>query len=443
MQAVLTPNQETTDSAATDRQASRIARTAAAIKAYTDARRQQLEAALAGDVTTSGKYAEQAKKWSAGIGRFIAMPIALVITAIFSAGTAQAADMPPATVRTAEVRQEVVQKHNQVTGTLRAVSRTRLAAQEEGAVRDVTVDEGSFVKKGQVIARLDDRRHRARLSEAEAALSTARAGIDERQAELIKARRDREKLTHLKERNAATDLEMRDAITAVSVAKAQLASAQRRVEQLAENVELHRIGLEDTRIIAPFDGRVVERHVEPGEWLQPGEPVATIVSSGTIEAWLEVPERYADEVAAHVDRVTVRIGSDQTDRKSRHVRMVPQVDPRARTFALIVELDNTNEALSPGMSVSAWIATGKAVKQTTVPKDSVIRTARGAHLFRAAVDENGQATAEYTLVKVLFETGDRVVIADSKLAQGDLVVVEGNERLIPTMPLVLAAKSDR
>lgn len=399
-------------------------------------RDRQLRLAVAGQVIASARYARLAGQLRAWRGQDV-LAAAAVFAAAVLIGAPALAQQGPTVVRTAEVRRELVQQHQRVTGTLRAVSRAAVAAQEEGAVLRVLVDEGDAVKQGQAIAELDARRLAAQLAESEAELTAARAQVAEREAELARYRRDADKLAELRQTQVATQREYDDAVTAMNVGEAQLDSARRRVEQVTQRVALLKIRLADTHIFAPFDGRVVVRHVEPGVWVRPGDAVATIVSAGRIEARLEVPERLVDAVNRHAHQLSIAVEADGVTRASLAIRPVPQVDPRVRTFAVIAELDNSDEAMTPGMSVSAWVPAGESAMRTTVPKNAVIRSALGAMVYMAS---GKQPVAQPVPVKILFETGDRVVVESEQLADRDLVVVEGNERLMPSSPLVLAAQ---
>jgi multidrug efflux pump subunit AcrA (membrane-fusion protein) len=97
------------------------------------------------------------------------------------------------------------------------------------------------------------------------------------------------------------------------------------------------------------------------------------------------------------------------------------------------------------MSVTAYIPTGRAVEQLTVHKDAVMRNAAGAYLYVArggGAEESagGPAVAAPVQVDVKFPVGDRVVVTAAGLQAGDLVVIEGNERLFPMMPITPLAK---
>ncbi len=394
------------------------------------ARRRQLDFALAGRILASLEYAKRADRI-----RRMAQP-ALMGLAVMALAAVPA--FGQATVRTAEVEVGPIQAHQRVTGSLRAASRADIAVLEEGRITEVAVNEADRVEKGQVLARIDARRLAAQLDEARADADVTRARIDEMSVQLDLAQRDLTILNQLAANSAAHDKELRDARTAVGVAEARLNASERELERIGARVELLQVRLDDAVIRAPFDGRVVQRHAEPGEWLSAGDPVVTVVSTGMIEAWLETPERLADAVGAHANEITVDVQASGAHVASTRVRVVPQVDPRARTFAVVVEMDDQGGRFSPGMSVTAWVPAGQRDEYTSVPKDAVVRTARGAHVFLAGLDEAGQRIAVHTPVRILFETADRVVIGGDVLAPGDLVVIEGNQRLRPNTRLALA-----
>ncbi|MCA9256597.1 MAG: hypothetical protein KDA33_13205, partial [Phycisphaerales bacterium] len=124
---------------------------------------------------------------------------------------------------------------------------------------------------------------------------------------------------------------------------------------------------------------------------------------------------------------------------STKVRMIPDVDPQARSFHLVLTLDDPDDQMAPGMSVVAWIPTSDEAEHLTVPKSAVVRNGHDAYVYRSVANANGGATAATTPVKVLFDWRDRVAIASDALAPGDDVIVEGNERIAPGTPLALAA----
>ena len=219
-------------------------------------------------------------------------------------------------------------------------------------------------------------------------------------------------------------------LAAARVASANIEATKRRIERITQTVKLLDVRLSDTVVRAPYDATIVERRVEPGDWVQPGETLLTLVSTGPIEAWLEVPERYIQSLEEHGDSVAVR---SRATGESSHVlstRRVADVNRRVRTLNFIVTLDNASGLLTPGMSVDGWIAVTGSVTTNSVPKDAVIR-GRGEPFVYRVEQQSANTVAKRIAVSVLFESGDRVAIDSLALKPGDQVIVEGNERLLP------------
>ncbi len=354
----------------------------------------------------------------------------LSVAAAILVATPAIAQMP-IPVRTESVTSERVQEHRRVTGSLQAVARSSVASQEAGQVLSIVTDEGMRVTEGQVIAQLDARRLKSQLAETLARVSRTESDLVERQSALEFAEFENRRLTNLREGLEASEREAMVARTEFSAAKARVEAAQRAILEGQHQAELLQIRLDDMTVRAPYDARVVTRHVDPGEWLQPSEPIVTLVSTGAIEARLEVPERFADPVAQYADRIYADvIGVGQTI-PSTGLRVIPDVDPKARSFSVILTLDNPDDLLSPGMSVVAWIPTSDEAEQLTVPKSAVTRNGKEAYVYRTTQDADGATKASRTPVKVLFNWEDRVVVDAENLQAGDTVIVEGNERLMP------------
>ncbi|MCB9849208.1 MAG: efflux RND transporter periplasmic adaptor subunit [Phycisphaerales bacterium] len=344
----------------------------------------------------------------------------------------------PTPVRTEAVTAERVQEHRRVTGSLQAVARSSVASQEAGQVINILTDEGRRVAEGEVIAQLDARRLEAQLAETLSRVERAESELAERQSALAFAEFENRRLENLREGHEASERESMVATSELGAARARVQAAQRAISEGQHQAELLRIRLDDMTVRAPFDARVVSRHVDPGEWIEPGEPIVTLVSTGDIEARLEVPERFSESVAHYADRIYADVvGAGQTI-PSTDVRIIPDVDPKARSFSVILTLDNPDDTLTPGMSVVAWIPTTDEAEQLTVPKAAVTRNGKDAFVYRTMQDENGATTATKTPVTVLFDWQDRVVVAADSLQAGDNVIVEGNERLMPGATLALA-----
>lgn len=344
---------------------------------------------------------------------------------------------PPSTVIVATAIQQEVQEYRQVTGTLRAVSRADVAAREAGAVELVSADEGDVVKKGAPLAKMDPRRIDAEIAESQALQTGAKSLVIQREAETKRAASDLQMKTELIEDRAISKRELLDAERAEAVARALEQAARDQLTAAESQMALLKVRQADLSVPAPFDGRVVMRHVDPGEWLNPGEPVVTLVSTGTIEAWLNVPERFAASINGGALKVTIE-GLDKTVTATK-VRRIADVDIRTRLFPVVAELDDLGGALVPGMSVRAELPVGNAQALVGVPADAVIEAQAQAYVFRAATTPESQEppVAEKVVVRVAFRRDGLTWLEPGRLEADDQVVVEGNERLFPGTPLLI------
>jgi RND family efflux transporter MFP subunit len=370
------------------------------------------------------------------ITRSTAMLGGLVAAASVATGGLAQNGPPPAAVTVDAVRQEPVQEHRRVTGELRAMRRSRVATHEAGIVVEFPVREGLRVKAGDVLAQLDRRRLEVELEAFKADELAVGSFIEERQANLSLRERELQLYQQSMERGAANRREVLDAESAESVARARVRQAERQRDVIRSRAELLEERLGDMTITAPFDGWVVSRHGELGEWLGGGEAVVELVSTGPIEAWLDVPQQFFGDLTGGQVSIEVRIEAADRSINVSGPRVIPQVDPRARSFTVVARLEDEQEQLTPGMSVTAWLPTGQLANRLTISRDAVLRNDAGAYVYVArGGTTDGPAIATPVNVQVLFSAGERVVVAALDLRNGDLVVVEGNERLFPGMPI--------
>ncbi len=346
---------------------------------------------------------------------------------------------PLATVLVSPVTKQLSQEKRRVTGTLRAVARAQVAAREAGAVAEVRIDEGQLVKKGEVLAVLDTSRLDAELAEAKAQLSAAESVITQREAESKRAVTDLQRKEKLYKSGAVSEREFLDAEreSAVAIAGAEVAKGQ--LAAMTSSVELMTVRSRDLEILAPFDGRIVARHVEPGEWLAVGNPVATLVSTGRIEAWLSVPERFANTIAEDARNLDVVSEASGATSTITNLRTVADIDPITRLFSVVATIDNSDDHMVAGMAITVDLPVGKAAEHLSIPADALVVTRNEAYVFRPNPGQASQPpTAEKVSVRELFRSNGRVYVESETLRLGDMVVTEGNERLFPGTPLITA-----
>ncbi|MEM7623924.1 MAG: efflux RND transporter periplasmic adaptor subunit, partial [Planctomycetota bacterium] len=231
---------------------------------------------------------------------------------------------------------------------------------------------------------------------------------------------------------------------------AQLAEARAGV--LAANAEAERaaLRLRQKTITAPFAGRVITRAAERGQWIDPGDAIVEVVSLTEVEAVVAVPEASVAflEEGAEVQTTIPGLGEAQSVRAT-ITRIIPSADRMSRVFPVRLAIEAGTDALKPGMSVTALVPTGITAVAITVHKDAVLQTPAGERVYMAVplpdAPPAGAGPSHQAIpvpVRVQFAAGDRVSVRAERLFPGAALVVEGNERLFPTQPLIMNNPGD-
>jgi HlyD family secretion protein len=328
------------------------------------------------------------------------------------------------------------------------------------------------IERGGAVAELE--RLREVLAELQAGsrpeeIDQARALVAGFEARLAYARGRVARLARLAERGTSTVDELQDAQTELQQIEAQLrgsraglalAEAGPRKEQVAQaaaavavqEATIERIDdqLGKHTIRAPFDGWVIERFTEKGQWLSRGGLVARIAQLDRVDVEVQVPE---SSVAKLQRDVEVRLEFDAAPQRTwigTVARIVPQADLRSRSFPVLVSVANIvvddEPVLRGGMLARAWLPVGKAEPVTVVPKDALV-LGGGTPVVYVVEPKTTIAPAATTgTVRVASVTlgaavGGNVEVR-SGLEGGLLVVVRGNERLRPGMAVSYAQPQD-
>jgi multidrug efflux pump subunit AcrA (membrane-fusion protein) len=351
-------------------------------------------------------------------------------------------------------------RYFEATGSLAANEQTDVAPSTSGKVSAIGVEMGSYVRRGQMIVRLDDNDNRIKLQQAQAQLDQARATLRQNEAkiglrpgqkfnpanvpEVAAARasldlaeknlRRHEKLVESGDvSRAAYDQQrsVRDVAREqyeVAIHQAQqnyagVANAQGAVDAAQTAVALARRTLDYTVITSPMNGYVSERNADLGEYVSPQQKVATIVNLNPLRVRIDIPEQAISRV--HVGEsvsVTVAAYTDRTF--AGHIaRISPNVSTTSRTLTVEAEVQNPNAILKPGQFASVRILLPQSEPAVLVPQRA-LRTISGAtYVF---ILKNGHA--EQRLVQTGQAESDLVEIK-SGVAADELVATSNVDQL--------------
>jgi len=366
-----------------------------------------------------------------------------------AATTPQAEPVAVSGMEFAAVATEAVPLVRELAGSVQAAVVSQVSARIMGQALTVPVAEGDAVKKGQLLATLDDRELRAKVLQAEAGKRQAEAGLQQaaagrRQAEAglqqAEAQRELATATHERfrallegravsrqeyEQVAAQERVARGAVAqaegAVAQAGGAVAQAESAVAQAASAVEEARTWLAFAEVHAPAAGRVIARRIDAGSMATPGAPLFVIEQEGHLR--LELPVDSA--LSGSVTRGTPLVVSVEAAGFSGTVRVTDVVaagDPVTRTFLVKADLP-----VSPGLRsgqyarVTLSLGTRDAI---TIPETALVRRGQLDGVF---VVDSGDRLA-YRIVQTGRETapGRREIL--SGLSAGERIAVGGLER---------------
>jgi len=331
------------------------------------------------------------------------------------------------------VRLQAVPEFYEATGTIRSATSSVISAQMGGSVLEVRVKPGDRVKRGQVLAVLDDRTPRAQLAGAEAGVVEASQGLAEVDQALQAAAADRQyaestykRYQGLLEKNSLSRQEFEGAearykATAANERALQAKKKQivARGQQASSQKESAQAVFSYSRVTSPIDGVVTMKAVDPGTVVMPGTPLLTVEDTSHYRLEASLPEEYLGKLTLGMS-VNVEGGGGKF--QGRVAEIVPAADTDTRTFLVKVDLPRGSDCRS-GQYGTAAFPMGEE-KRLTVPRHAIVEHGGLEGVY--VVTKEGKL--EYRLVKTGKVMADRVEVL-SGLTDGDRVATSQIQRL--------------
>jgi membrane fusion protein (multidrug efflux system) len=306
----------------------------------------------------------------------------------------------PIAVSVAPVLRQPMASVYSTSGTLRAERRATVTSRTRGVIKALFVEEGDLVSADQPLAQLEDNEQLLALERYEMI-----HGIKVREFE-------RSRLLAEEELISDNELEI----------------IRQQVEELVNDLDLARLNVDRTTVSAPFEGIIVQRHLDLGATVSDGTDIFDLADIDPLYLDVNVPER-------HVGRLepgqTVQLFADAADvsAEARIERLSPVVDTTTGTVKVTVAVDS-DVALRPGAFVEIDVVTDVRQDALVVPRSALVAEGRRWLVYR--VSDSGD-TAEALEVSLGFEQGNLVEIASvvkgAPLLPGDLLVVRGASAL--------------
>jgi membrane fusion protein, multidrug efflux system len=305
--------------------------------------------------------------------RIAVFAFALLLLAACGRQDAPGAPSRAPAVKTAAAEMRDVELAYSAEAVVEAVRQSTVAAQVSGRIVDLRFDVGDFVKKGEVIVRIDERA-------AAQALESSEAQVREAEAALRNARAQYERSRQLVSQKFLSEAALDKVEADYKAAQARLAALLAGAGQAATEKSF-------TTIVAPYSGVVSARHVELGEMATPGKPLMTGFDPGTLRVTATVPQAQIGAIQAG-GKARVEIPSAGRWIDAKRVTIVPSADPRTHTTQVRLELPADVRGVYPGVYARAHFVTGTAPR-LLVPRAAVLRRSEVTAVY--VVDDKGAA----------------------------------------------------
>jgi len=344
---------------------------------------------------------------------------------------------PTMTVETTTTSRLDVAERVMVVGNLIGAATVAVVPKVSGRLEAVNVRLGDQVRRGQLLATLEDRELREQVRQNEASLEVSKATVRQREADLKNAQSNLERSRNLFARNLIARQTLDDAEARYDAALAQVDLAKAQGNQATARLEELRINLSNTRILSPVDGFVGSRSLDPGAFV------------GTNSSFLSVVDiHFVRLVANLVEKDLRRIVIDMPAQvevdaypgevfQGRVARLAPVLDPATRTAQMEVEVPNPASRLKPGMYARVQFVVLQRSDALTVPRNAIVDLEGTRGVFVA----DGK-TARFKPIKSGIVDGDAVEIIDG-LPDGATVITLGSASLRDGDPIVVAGQGGR
>lgn len=321
-------------------------------------------------------------------------------------GIAEAADPPAAPVVVTRAKQQSFAPSLTATGTVASRNDARLSSDVSGTLQWIA-EPGRVVRKGEVIARLDEERLKLALRDNEASVRRLEANL-----QLLAVQSER--LQTLAPQNIVSRNQLDEA-------HSRRAMAEQELEQARVARDRALLDLRHASVRAPFSGFVAERLQQAGEYVAAGVALARLVDTTNVEVIARAPVSNASSIRVGQ---AVQVSDAGRTVESRVQSIVPIGDERSRLLEVRIALNG--DAWPIGSAVRVQLPSATSQRAVTVPRDAVIQRQGAAYVFRVA--ENN--TAERVPVRVGSGRESEVEILGD-VFEGDRIVIRGGERLQP------------
>ncbi len=329
-------------------------------------------------------------------GLLIAGPLILFGGCSDDQGPAGGFQMPPTPVEVADVKAQIVDDKFEAVGTIEAIEGVTIVSEIDASVTSLPFDEGSYIKKGDLIALLDDSQLSAEVNRTEALYNQNKSAYN--------------RVKVIVDQKAGSQQDLDDALANLKVAEA--------------NFELAKARRAKTRITAPFDGFIGARKISVGTFLRTGQEITELANLNEIRIIFSAPERYLAQLKKDAKVVVSSTVFPDYNVSGKIIAIEPMLDTETRNVNVTARVQNPGQKFRPGMSANVAVILSEHSNALTVPNEAVF--ANGDQSFVYVVKKDSTVSA--VPVTLGMQT-PKIVEITSGLTDGSQVVRTGHQKL--------------
>ena len=341
----------------------------------------------------------------------------------------------PMTVELGTAKRGDLAAHLTVVGNLIGLQTVDVAPRTAGRLLSVNVQLGDSVRRGQVIAKVEDREIVEQVRAAEASQEVAKATIRQREADLNVSQLNFERSKNLFTRGLLAKQALDDAESRYLAAVAQLDLSKAQLSQNDARLQELRINLQNTTVSSPVDGFVGRRNVDPGAMVNTNTAIASVVDISRLKLIVNVVEKDLRMVTAG-DVGIVEVDAYPGEKfNGRIARVAPVLDPATRTASIEIEIPNGDARLKPGMYARITLTVEERKNTLVAPKNAVIDFENKRGVWMPSEDRR----AQFVPVTLGIEGPEQIEIL-AGLKEGDRFVTTGAAAVRNNDQLIIAGE---
>lgn len=312
-------------------------------------------------------------------------------------------------VKVLEIKPTTLRETVKTSGTLLADEEVDLSFEASGKIEKIFFKEGTLVKKGQILAELNNEDLIAQLGKLQL------------QNKLLTEKVNRQKI--LLEKEAISQESYDQLMTDLQSNEAE--------------IKLLQVNISKRKLQAPFDGIIGLRYISEGAYVNPSAQVAKLIKTQPLKIEFSIPERYAEIVKTGYN-LTFHIENSTEQHTAKVYALEPTIDANTRTLTLRALYENAGNKLNPGRYVSIELIIREKKNAIQVPTEAVVPELGGEKIY---IVKNGKA--QMVDIKTGLRTDQYMEITEG-VNPGDSIVISGVMQLRSDIPVIVAGdKPDR